>query len=213
MKMKLGLWHLVLTWGKIKKINFFLKDNGSNFRAEKWHWQETKRIKVMIGAASGSSAATDKTIRTETRTGSSIYNTPTSISSLVPIIKTPTDPSSTRRPLSQVKLHSVGLLSCDTPLSQSHTSPGQRWMTPRWWCRTWGWSPWLLGSRPWWWCGNVPDPPCPGITKEEQQQLEMFLWTHYRLDGKQTFRSADSLTGHLSSFHTCQTFGRRSVFF
>lgn len=194
-------------------MNFFLKDNRSNFTTEKWHHQEMKRIKIMIGAASGSSAAADKTIRTETRTGSSIYNISTSISSLVPIIKTPPDPSSTQHSLSQVKLRSVRLLSCDTPLSQSHTSPGQRWTTPRWWCHTWGWSPWLLGSRRWWWCGNVPDPPCPGITKEEQQQLEMSSWTHYRLVWKQTFRLSDSLTSHFSSFLTCQTFGRSTQVF
>lgn len=35
-------------------------------------------------------------------------------------------------------------------LEPLHTSPGRHWRTPRWWCHTWGWSPWRHGSRLWW---------------------------------------------------------------
>ena len=45
---------------------------------------------------------------------------------------------------------------------QSRTSPGRRWMSPRWWCHTWGWSPWLLCSTLWWWSDSAPGQPCPG---------------------------------------------------
>lgn len=41
------------------------------------------------------------------------------------------------------------------------TSLGRCWTTLRWWCRTWGWTPWRPGNTPSWWSGNVPGPPCP----------------------------------------------------
>ena len=41
------------------------------------------------------------------------------------------------------------------------TSPAQRRRTPRWWCRTLGWSPWPRGSRQWWWSCSAPGLLCP----------------------------------------------------
>lgn len=51
------------------------------------------------------------------------------------------------------------------------TSLERCWRTPRWWCRTWVWSPWRLGSMPSWWCGSAPVRPCPTTQHNVSRRL------------------------------------------
>ncbi len=60
----------------------------------------------------------------------------------------------------------------------SLTSPVLQQKTPRWWCRTWGWSPWLRGSRRWWWFCSVPVPLCP--VKEQTSNVQDEIGTNAR---------------------------------
>ncbi len=62
------------------------------------------------------------------------------------------------------------------------TSPARRRRTPRWWCHTWGWSPWPRGSMQWWLSYSAPGLLCP-TQRRNHLALPLATWLIFTHSG------------------------------